>query len=133
MPPQNTSSTWISPKVKPWGVTRCINISGCEELWHASVLRGGYSSRHYHRDKMNKFYVVSGTLLVNIYDDPAEEPSATILLASGTSYGVPSEVWHSFLAVQDVEMIEHYTANPGRETHPDDIVRHAVYSVGGVQ
>lgn len=107
---------------KLWGGTRCVHRDGSHEVHHASIRKGGYSSRHSHRTKANLFYVLSGTLLVHRYD-PDEAP---VTLTAGQRYTVPSNRDHRFEALTDVELIEVYWVD---DLDPDDIVR---LDVGGI-
>jgi len=86
---------------KPWGVTRNVGWG----IWHASIKAGGYSSRHRHLDLHNVFYVVSGQLQVIEWD--GEEKCCHLLEAGGTLL-VPEKRWHRFVALTDVELVEHY-------------------------
>ena len=47
-------------KEKNWGVTRPIRVTATEELHHASIRAGGFSSRHRHRDTDNPFDIRLG-------------------------------------------------------------------------
>ena len=86
---------------KPWGVTRRIECTG---VWHASIRAGGRSSCHLHPRQDNRFYVVSGTLIVSFGDGLASTP----VLHAGNGLTVPAGVQHQFVAVTDVELIEVY-------------------------
>jgi mannose-6-phosphate isomerase-like protein (cupin superfamily) len=115
-------SAQLVPAVeKIWGETRCIRRDRAHEVHHASILMGGYSSRHHHR-KLNLFYVISGTLEVHRYD-PDEHP---VVLTAGMAYTVESGRAHRFNAITDVELLEIYWMD---DLDPEDIVR---VDVGGL-
>lgn len=112
-----------SPSVqsKPWGQTRCVYRDQTHEVWHASIRRGGYSSRHYHTRKGNEFYVASGTLLVHEWENQySTVPRVTHVLKAGDRVMVDDHEWHTFHAETDVELIETYFSHLKGE----DIVRH---------
>ena len=52
---------------KPWGTTETILASEKIHVELIRVVAGGYSSKHYHKNKDNLFYVVSGKLFVRIF------------------------------------------------------------------
>lgn len=105
---------------KPWGRTRCIYRDETHEVWHATIDKGGFSSRHFHTRKGNEFYVVKGTLLVHEYDTQYTKPRVTHVLDAGERVMVDDHVWHTFEAQTDVELIETYFSHLKGE----DIVRH---------
>lgn len=115
---------------KLWGRTRriydCFGVSSA----HASIVPGGYSSRHKHVHKGNVFYVVEGTLLVEIYEKPEDKPFCVYKLQPGQPLRVPAGTWHRFIAASMVELIEMYDCPvSGHQPSPEDIVR---YDEGGV-
>lgn len=94
---------------KPWGETRCVHRDMTHEVWHASIRKGGYSSRHTHDRKANLFYVSSGTLLVHVYNNSFSTiPSTTYKLEKGEQISIDDGVWHQFEAATDVELVEVY-------------------------
>lgn len=95
---------------KPWGKTRCVYRDMTHEIWHASIKRGGYSSRHYHDRKPNLFYVASGELLVHVFRSGHETiPVNTYRLRPGDRITVDDGTWHQFEAADaDVELVEVY-------------------------
>lgn len=109
---------------KLWGSTRCVVDRPGYDEWVASIVKGGYSSRHYHSIKSNEFRVLSGLLVIRIWEGegpPVGKP-AEHTLAEGMSLTVPPKVWHQFLALSDVELVEVYLHPAG--TPLFDIVRH---------
>ena len=99
---------------KPWGVTRCIHRSAACEVWHASIRKGGKSSFHRHEHKANDFYVLFGTLKIEI------GLNAGVELFSGGRYSLTPGRVHKFTALTDVELIETYWLPP---IDPNDIER----------
>ena len=108
-------------QAKPWGQTRQIYRDQTHEVWHATIQRGGFSSRHFHTRKGNEFYVVRGTLLVHEWDaQHSTAPRVTHVLKPGDRVLIDDHVWHTFEAETDVELIETYFSHLKGE----DIVRH---------
>lgn len=118
---------------KPWGETRCVFRDATHEVWHATIFPGGFSSRHFHTHKDNRFYVVSGRLKVHVFDGPlctfkapvpvsAMPPTKTHDLGAGDSLTIEAGVWHQFdatLATCPVQLVEVYRAG----LRGEDIVR----------
>lgn len=121
----------ITPEVekKAWGLTRCTHLSDNTLVFHASVVAGGYCSEHYHMFRYNDFYVLSGTLLVIVFDKSDGQVSTEYALEAGQRMTVPPGIWHYFLAVTPVELLETYWLDAAKIA-PDDIVRR---SIGGVK
>lgn len=95
--------------IKPWGKTRCVHRDMTHEIWHASIKKGGYSSRHTHDRKPNLFYVSSGTLLVHVFNNAFSTiPITTYELTVGQQVTIQDGVWHQFEARSDVELVEVY-------------------------
>lgn len=104
----------VTVEDKSWGVTRKVFEDQTHSIWHASPKAGGFSSRHRHHKMPNKFYVVSGTLLVEVYatkPSVGDGPLHTVTLTAGQEATVVEGVWHRFVAKTDVELIEIYWAH----------------------
>jgi mannose-6-phosphate isomerase-like protein (cupin superfamily) len=99
----------VPTESKLWGTTRLIYRDQVSEVCHASIMLGGYSSRHQHLRKDNTFYVLRGVLLINVFKDRDGELVHTEQLLAGESYTVNAGVWHSFEAQTAVELIETYS------------------------
>lgn len=98
---------------KPWGVTRCIHRDATHEVWHASIVGGGFSSRHKHERKPNKFYVLCGRMWVHTFKEEVfGVPQSSVLLGPGDEITIPDGMWHQFEVEQNcsVELIEIYWA-----------------------
>lgn len=105
---------------KPWGKTRRIYLDHGVEIWHASIDKGGFSSRHHHRSKVNDFYVVSGELAVLTYEGDMARVKACHTLKAGDKLSLGPGEWHRFQALTDVELIEIYWL---LDIDAEDIVR----------
>lgn len=101
---------------KFWGTTRCLHRGPTIEIWHASIKRGGYSSKHTHQLKLNDFYVVSGKMIVRLFH--ADGNTVSVCIEAGQHFTVAPGDLHQFESLQDTELIETYHARM-----PEDIFR----------
>jgi mannose-6-phosphate isomerase-like protein (cupin superfamily) len=103
---------------KPWGTSFDIFNNANFEIRHNCAKLGGYSSCHYHHNKNNLIYVVSGVLLVHFYSSEDKECSKiahTVTLERGNKLIIPPKVWHRFYgseASEEVNFIEAYWLAP---------------------
>lgn len=111
---------------KSWGQTRVIYRDQVSEVCHASIVAGGYSSRHHHRHKDNTFYVLRGVLVVTSYVNREGDVLQAQTLTAGESCTVERGVWHAFEATTAVELIETYSIG----LHQHDIER---ADLGGIR
>lgn len=108
---------------KIWGDTALIWTGNNTELHRIKANKGGYCSKHCHKSKWNLFYVESGELAIEVWNDNGVIDK-TVLHAGETTAVAPG-VYHRFTAVQDTEALEVYWVH----LKSDDIVRE---DVGGV-
>ena len=111
----------MSKEQKIWGTTECLVRWDAVEIHRLLTKAGGYSSIHRH-GKINIFYVVSGEIVVTLF-----EPDYNVVLREGHEFEVPSMRWHRFKSITDAEIIEVYLPAPLRA---DDIERR---SEGGME
>jgi mannose-6-phosphate isomerase-like protein (cupin superfamily) len=104
------------PTKKPWGTTQLICEQSNFEVHRIVVHKGGYCSTHYHKRKVNQFFVESGTLQITTFD--YEAAFKTILHAKHSCI-IPAGSVHSFTAIEDTVAYEIYWATRIGE----DIVR----------
>lgn len=90
---------------KLWGWTQLLYAHNSVEVHRLSAKPGGYSSRHMHRFKWNRFVLLSGKLAVRIYR--GEDVDETVLLP-GQVTDVPPGVCHEFEALEESEALEIY-------------------------
>jgi mannose-6-phosphate isomerase-like protein (cupin superfamily) len=118
---------------KVWGQTRCAARGPDSRACQAHAVEGGYSSRHYHPDQANTFFVLSGQLRVESWNGrlPLGVPSVVVTLGPNQAHTANAGVWHRFVALGPVAMIETYSISLSRAEGPPppDIVR---YDEGGV-
>lgn len=101
---------------KIWGRTSCVHRTHNSSS-HVLALNANYHcSVHYHRDRANHFYINSG--IVDIVEF-CESNFKVTRLCKFDSYCVDRLILHTFIVVEDGEMVENYV---GSET-ADDIVR----------
>lgn len=105
----------ISGKV--WGSTVAVEMNPFAEMHHARFSAGKRCSRHVHRFKWNGFYVLSGKLLVRVWQ-PSGLVDETILIAGQYTKVAPG-IPHRFEGIEDGEVIELYWP----ELDHSDIVR----------
>lgn len=115
------------PKQKLWGETTLLVHNQHIEMSLISIVRGGYCSKHLHEYKTNIFVVLSGCLLVTVYDADGRE--STSLVESGGCLGVDAKLKHRFEAMAPTSAMEVYYPVVG-PVLLDDIVRD---DVGGIR
>jgi len=102
---------------KVWGATVAVEQNAFAEMHHASIKKGMRCSRHSHSFKWNGFYVLSGELLIRVW-----QPSGLVdetILGPGEYTKVGPGIEHRFECLEDCECIELYWP----EMHHGDIVR----------
>lgn len=91
---------------KIWGETEQVFSNGIISVHYISIRKGGYCSEHFHGQKINKFYVIKGTLEISVWQEG--DICDKTILRDGQSTTIPFGVWHKFRALTDVECIEIY-------------------------
>lgn len=102
---------------KCWGSTLAVEQNGFTELHHASINKGKRCSKHIHRFKWNGFYVLSGELLIRVWQSSGLIDETK--LGPGQYTKVAPGIPHRFECLEDCELIELYWP----EMHHNDIVR----------
>lgn len=109
---------------KPWGSTELLFFNGVTQVNRILVLPRGYSSRHFHTQKINVFVVLRGALEVCTYPMHIWNVHTTRqVLYPGSSCTIWPCVVHRFFALEATEAIETYYAICGGEVRLDDITR----------
>lgn len=111
--------TGFMKNVKVWGVAHHLFENPNTEVHYIQAKKGGYSSRHHHVTKHNKFFVISGRLKITIFQNSADISNETIL-SEGESIDIPPVLDHKFEAMEDTQAIEVYW---GDQLEKEDIVR----------
>lgn len=114
---------------KAWGICSHIFASDRCGISFLKVEKGGFSSRHLHRERENMFAVISGKIEVCEYYRDFVIKLTT--MASGDVHSVPVEIIHKFSVLESGEVVEIYRPGvPGGKVHIDDIVR---FDIGGME
>jgi len=98
---------------KIWGETENIFSNGIVSIHFLNIKKGGYCSEHFHRQKTNRFHVISGELEISVWQD--RNTCDKTILRAGQSTTIPFDMWHKFKALTDVECIEVYEVKFGGE------------------
>jgi dTDP-4-dehydrorhamnose 3,5-epimerase-like enzyme len=69
--------------------------------------KGFYRGGHYHRKKVEHFYVISGKLLVQLVDLETQEKSE-VTLKGGQRVTIHPNCAHRFMAEEDAQVIEYF-------------------------
>lgn len=102
---------------------------------HAAVsildtLPGGYCSRHFHSQRVNRFIVHSGVIAVVEYDLSGETEVSRNRLEAGDVCDVEAGVVHRFEVIEPGLVVEvYYPSRPTDRVSHDDIYR---IDVGGI-
>lgn len=108
---------------KPWGWTVDLMTEPTLQISMLDIEAGGECSRHFHRDKKNRFYVRSGVLLVRWWIREGL-PAGMVRLEPGNWIELPANLVHQFFAPEPCRVLEIYTpAREGEVVDPGDIVR----------
>jgi quercetin dioxygenase-like cupin family protein len=105
---------------KVWGETRLITRNPALELHEITFRAGAVCSEHLHRGKWNGFMVLSGVMLVRVWQESGLVDE-TVLRAGDYTEVAPGLV-HQFEGVEDGRALEVYWA----ALEWNDIVRRTV-------
>ncbi len=109
---------------KAWGAVRHVFDA---ETCAVSVLQtaaGGVCSRHLHRERINRFIVVTGAIDVVRYSEDATVELSRRTLGPGDIEDVPGGVVHTFEVVEPGIVVEVYMPSfNGATVRLDDIER----------
>lgn len=100
-------------EAKSWGSTRELFKSARYSLHEMKIVRGGYSSVHFHRFKSNYVYILSGTLEILTFRRyyTYEDVFARITVyTKGSLVKLSPFCIHKFYAKSDVHALEWYTS-----------------------
>ena len=117
---------------KIWGSTQPVFSYNGTEAHVIRVLSGGFCSCHKHTFKWNRFVIISGRMVVRIFEDNMrigthQKLLDTTTIGPGEVTDVPHGVRHEFEALEDCIALEFYWT----ELDPDDIDRCG--SQGGIR
>jgi len=107
-------------KGKVWGTTMLVFGNMSVEAHYLEIKKGGYCSKHRHpRGKTNLFHVISGKLLLQVWDEDGIKILDTTLIRGGQLTTVGPRLFHRFEAIEDTKCYEIYQIT----IDPDDIER----------
>lgn len=106
---------------KIWGQTELIHANGVLEFHRIDYKAGGVCSKHIHEFKWNGFYVVSGKMIIRVWQKDYDLVDETIL-GPGDFTKVKPGVLHQFEGLEDGVAFELYWA----EFNHSDIKRDTV-------
>lgn len=103
---------------KVWGETSELFNKNNVSVHRITIKNGGFSSKHKHEFKHNFFFVESGTLMIEHWQNDYDLVDKTILQA-GESCSIPPKHYHKFIALADTIAYEIYYV----ELNDNDIIR----------
>lgn len=111
---------------KDWGFVNCLLLTKALQVDELEIFPGGFSSIHYHREKVNLFIVASGLLAVSWFksEDQTDQPFRVDWLKAGMQLLVPAWTIHRFACMELCRCTEVYWPAKGvSQIDPDDIER----------
>lgn len=102
---------------KIWGVTSLLWAGNNTEFHHINVNKDCYCSKHKHDYKYNFFYVESGELQIEIWNENGIVDCTTI--GPGESTVIPPKIYHKFTSTKETSAFEVYWVH----LKSDDIIR----------
>lgn len=97
----------IGPRMgKEWGVTQLLFARNGVEMWGLAIRKGGYCSRHVHKNKWNRFAVLGGRLAVRIFFDDGKVDET--IIGCGQITDVSPGAVHEFEGLEESVVIEAY-------------------------
>ncbi len=107
---------------KAWGSVAHVFTSDKAATSWLRVTAGTRCSRHFHRERVNSFAVLSGVILIEEWGPGLR--AETTRLEAGQSHSVPSGVVHRFRVLESGEVVEIYWPDKdGGRVRIDDIER----------
>lgn len=102
---------------KVWGSTTCLFAHAGVEVHRVRIKAGYQCSRHWHKQRANQFYVISGQLVIHTHKDGLDDKT---VLGPGQYTVINPGDRHQFEAVKDTDALEIYWQG---DFPPDDIIR----------
>ena len=94
---------------KVWGTTTPLFCKNNVELHYVEIKKGGYCSKHLHKSKYNRFFVMKGLLQVTIWKNYGSETLEDIsIIKEGQECTVSPGDFHKFVALEDTIALEIY-------------------------
>lgn len=106
---------------KVWGVVQHV-FDGPVSVSLLRVNAGTYCSTHRHEKRYNHFHVISGKLLIRLYDERLQSVDK-IILKRHERISIPPGTYHRFEVLGDGQIVETYWTKDGSPATLDDIER----------
>lgn len=103
---------------KGWGYEKVLDNRReyCGKILH--INKDKRCSLHYHKDKQETFFVLSGKIKLDFCDDCFEDTTIkTIILQKDDVFFVPCYMSHRFTALEDSEIIEISTHHEDKDSY----------------
>jgi mannose-6-phosphate isomerase-like protein (cupin superfamily) len=96
-------------QAKIWGVTQDIWKSNNVEIHRIDIKQNGFCSKHLHEFKFNMFFIESGTLQIDVWDDATDKNKfISTIISDGESSIVEPKMFHKFTAIEPTIAYEIY-------------------------
>ena len=116
--------TRVEAERKIWGNARHVFASPHAAVSILDTYHGGYCSRHFHAERVNRFVVQTGSIYVVEYDPGGTIEVSRAKLQSGDVHDVEAGVVHRFEVIEPGLVIEvYYPSRPLDRVSHGDIVR----------
>ncbi len=103
---------------KIWGNNILLFNNSNIQINQIYIKKGGRCSKHKHKYKNNIFFIQTGSLQIEKWNDSGLIDS--VILEAEQMTDIPSGIYHRFTALEDTNALEIYYPNPVEEM---DIVR----------
>jgi quercetin dioxygenase-like cupin family protein len=114
----------VETETKIWGSAKHVFSDPHAAVSILETIKGGYCSRHFHSQRVNRFVVQSGVIEVVEYNQTGELETNRTKLESGDVHDVEAGVVHRFEVIEPGMVVEvYYPQRPTDRVNHDDIVR----------
>lgn len=114
----------VEQETKIWGKARHVFSDPQAAVSVLRTEKGGYCSRHFHSQRVNRFIVETGIIEVVEYDPSGEREIARARLEAGDVHDVEAGVVHRFEVIEPGVVVEvYFPSRPTDRVSHDDIVR----------
>ena len=114
----------VESESKCWGKAMHVFQNPHAAVSILETLKGGYCSRHFHSQRVNRFIVQSGVIEVVEYDPGGTLEVSRVRMEAGDTHDVEAGVVHRFEVIEAGQVVEvYYPQRPTDRVNHDDIVR----------
>lgn len=118
----------MNVETKVWGEVKHVVVTPSVIVSLLTVKEGTRCSRHYHKFRTNQFHVMSGRIVVELWETN-ESDKLTVVVNPGCSLSVRPGIIHRFRVLESGHVVETYFALLPQTAELSDIVR---FDEGGV-